>query len=171
MFLATHLGRYPLKTRHCARHHFRLASSLPCRFTGRVLFPTKHFTQSKIFCQHRNISAISQAISTKLGHNNKFMKSNPWHDQHGVKMYMGVTGVKNVISEKNTTPPTIYIALPWYSCIWNILRPFTKVMGQKIELGSFGVSGVKSFLFPKKSIKCYFSYISSLMITWFINMM
>ena len=57
----------------------------------------------------------------------------------------GVKGQNVSYFEKflNATLPTVYMVWSCDSCIYNSLIPSTKVMGLKIHLGSFGVTGVK----------------------------
>ena len=50
---------------------------------------------------------------------------------------------------KNATPPTDYRIWSRDSCTCIRLTPSTKVMGLKIHLGSFGVTGVKRSFSPK----------------------
>ena len=71
------------------------------------------------------------------------------HDQIRVKGHVGVTGVKKVIFTKNATSPTDYRVWSCDSCTCISLTPSTKVMGLKIHLGSFEVTGVKRSFSPK----------------------
>ena len=67
----------------------------------------------------------------------------------GIKGHVGVTGVKKEVKKgsifnKNTTPPTDYVALTCDLCMFISLTSSTKVIGLKNYQGSFGVTGVKS---------------------------
>ena len=66
----------------------------------------------------------------------------------GVKGHWGHRGQKGHFT-KNATPPTDYRIWSRDSCTCISLTPSTKVMGLKIHLGSFGVTGVKRSFSPK----------------------
>ena len=66
---------------------------------------------------------------------------------YGVKCQSGVIWGhwgQILIFTKNALSPLCYIACPCNSYIIISLRPFTYVMGSEVNMGSFGVTGVKS---------------------------
>ena len=73
---------------------------------------------------------------------------------YGVKCQSGVIWVtwgQKVIFTKIAITHPCYIALPQDSCMFISLRPSTYVMGSNVNLGSFGVTGVKRWFI----LKCY----------------
>ena len=82
--------------------------SLPCRFRrqGIVFLPCRFRRQGIVFFVFLSSSGntstannfnISWLISTKLGHNNPYLRGIVSHDQQGVKGHVGVRLVKKVI--------------------------------------------------------------------------
>ena len=57
--------------------------------------------------------------------------------------HLGSQGSKGHFHEKNAINRPLYIARPYDSNMYISLRPSTYVMGSEVNLGSFGVTGVK----------------------------
>ena len=73
-----------------------LVSSLPCRFRrqGIIFFVFLSSSSSSGNTSTANNFNISRLMSTKLGHNNPYLRGIMSHDQQGVKGHVGVRGVK-----------------------------------------------------------------------------
>ena len=97
-------------------------------------------------------SSILHSMTIRLMHVHKL---NTLYLYYGVKGQPGViwgNRGQEVIFTKNALSCSYYIAWPqnWYMCI--SLRPSTYFVGSKVNLGSFGVTGVKKFIFAWNAI-------------------
>ena len=112
------------RVRRLWRQH--VSSSLPCRFRrqGIVFFVFLSSSASGNTSTANNFN-ISWLISTKLGHNNPYLRGIMSLDQQGVKGHVGSVGSKRSFFTKNASPFTNFE--PW-SCdlhIWSIYLPCT----------------------------------------------